>query len=158
VGDKTLPYLRMPPKIKVLEAAGAIADNRISFIDEEVAEVISSDGSRKYSVYVNLARNEACSTDNGTVYRGYIGYPIIAVLMIKGALPYDSKIGEALKGIPWKALNEKYKKYAIVENEIKKIASERGVTPEELEKFKNNVYKELRRFKLKLTDICMSKE
>ncbi len=153
-----MPYLRMPPKIKVLEAAGAIADGRITFTNERNAAVVSSDGSRRYSVYVDLTRKEACSTDNGTVYRGYVGYPIIAVLMIKGALPYDSRIGDALKGIPWKALNEKYKKYAIVEDEVKKIAAERGVPPEELEKFKNNVYKELKRFKLKLTDICLSKE
>jgi len=153
-----LPYLRMPPKIKVLEAAGAVADGRITFIDERNAVVVSSDGSRRYLVYVDLTRKEACSTDNGTVYRGYVGYPIIAVLMIKGALTYDSRIGNALKGIPWKALNERYKKYAIVEDEVKKIVAERGIPPEELENFKNNVYKELKRFKLKLTDICLSKE
>jgi hypothetical protein len=148
----------MPPKIKVLEAAGAIADGRITFTDERNAVVVSSDGSRRYSVYVDLTRKEACSTDNGTVHRGYVGYPIIAVLMLKGALPYDSRIGDALKGVPWKALNERYKKYAIVENEVKKIVAERGVLPEELERFKNSVYKELRRFKLKLADICLSKE
>lgn len=153
-----MPYLRMPPKIKVLEAAGAVADKRIILTNEKSAEVISSDGTRRYSVYVDLTRGEVCSTDNGTVYRRYIGYPIIAVLMLKGALPYDSKIGEALKGIPWKALNEKYRKYAIVESEVKKIASERGVTPEELEEFKNRVYKKLKKFKLKLVDICLSKE
>jgi len=153
-----LPYLRIPPKIKVLEAAGTVADGRITFIDERNAVVVSSDGSRRYSVYVDLTRREACSTDNGTVYRGYVGYPIIAVLMIKGALTYDSRIGNALKGIPWKAMNERYKKYAIVEDEVKKIVAERGITPEELENFKNNVYKELKRFKLKLTDICLSKE
>ncbi len=153
-----MPYLRIPPKIKVLEAAGTVADGRITFIDERNAVVVSSDGSRRYSVYVDLTRREACSTDNGTVYRGYVGYPIIAVLMIKGALTYDSRIGNALKGIPWKAMNERYKKYAIVEDEVKKIVAERGITPEELENFKNNVYKELKRFKLKLTDICLSKE
>jgi len=148
----------MPPKIKVLEAASAIANGRITITDEKSATVTSSDGSRVYFVYVDVAQKEACSTDNGTVYRGYVGYPIIAMLMIKGVLPYDPKIGNALKGIPWKALNEKYKKYAKVEDEVKKIAAERGVSPEDLEKFKNSVYKELKRFKLKLTDICLSKE
>lgn len=153
-----MSYLRMPPKIKVLEAAGAVADGRITFTDKKSAIVVSSDGSRRYSVYVDLARKEACSTDNGTVFRRYVGYPIIAVLMIKGVLPYDTRVGEALKGIPWKMLNEKYKKYAIVEEEVKKIAARRGLPLEELEEFKNKVYKELKRFKLKLTDICISKE
>jgi len=78
--------------------------------------------------------------------------------MIKGVLPYDSRIGAALKDIPWKVLNEKYKKYAIVEEEVKKIAAGRGVPPAELEEFKDRVYKELKKFKLRLTDICLSKE
>jgi len=150
-----LHYLRYPPKIKVLEAAGAIADGRVKRIDERNAVVTSSDGSRTYRVYVDIERMEACSTDNGTVYRGYLGYPIISVLMLDGVLPYDEVIGKALSGIPWKVLNEKYRKYALVEEEVKRIAAQRGVDPAQLEEFKNRVYKEIKRLRFRRVDVCM---
>ncbi|HDI02232.1 MAG TPA: hypothetical protein ENF93_01150, partial [Ignisphaera sp.] len=90
--------LRLPPRIKVLEALGAIADKRINIIDSYRAKVVSSDGSRIYTVIVDLAKGLVYSDDNGTKYRGYVGYPIIAFLMLQGVLPFDRKISEALKG------------------------------------------------------------
>ena len=144
----------MPPKIKVLEAAGAIADGRVIQVDDKRFIVRSSEGDREYSVFVDVEGREACSTDNGTRFRGYVGYPILSVLMIKGILPYDASIGKALSGIDWKALNERFKKYAIVEEEVKKIAKDRGVTPEEIDRFKEVVYSKLKRFRLKNTDVC----
>ena len=147
-----MQYLRWPPKIKVLEAAGAIADERIKLIDDNHALITSSTGERTYVVYVDLEKREACSTDNGTVYRGYVGYPILSLLMLKGILTYDERIGKALKGIPWKELNEKFKKYDLVLEEIKKIASEKGVPPEELEAYKEEVYSQVRRLRLRRND------
>ena len=149
-----MAYLRRPPKIKVLEAAGAIADGRIQQVSEEWFKVRSSEGDRVYSVYVNLDSNEACSTDNGTKYRGYVGYPIISVLMIKGMLPYREDVAKALAGIDWKALNEKFKKYAIVEEEVKRIASERGVPEDIIEEFKNEVYARLKSLKIRFVNNC----
>ena len=116
--------LRLPPRIKVLEALGSIADGRISVQDDE-AEVTSSTGERTYKVIVR-DDGRVYSTDNGTIYRGYIGYPIIAFLMIKGKLPYDERIAKALSGIPWKRLNETYRKYVIVEQIVLKKAEEKG--------------------------------
>jgi hypothetical protein len=153
-----LPYLRLPPKIKVLEAAGAIADARVTSLNDKWFTVRSSEGDREYSVFVDIEKREACSTDNGTRFRGYVGYPILSVLMLKGVLPYDESIGKALSGIDWKALNEKFKKYAIVEEEVKKIAKERGVAPEEIDRFKEVVYGRLKRFRLKSTDVCLHDE
>jgi len=101
---------------------------------------------------VDPEKREACSTDNGTVYRGYVGYPILSLLMLKGVLTYDERIGKALKGIPWKELNEKFKKYDLVLEEIKKIASEKGVPPEELEAYKEEVYSQVRRLRLRRND------
>ena len=148
-------YLRLPPKIKVLEAAGAIADGRVNKVEERWYRVRSSEGDREYSVYVNILRREACSTDNGTVFRKYVGYPIISVLMMEGVLPYDERIGEALSGIDWKALNERFKKYAVVEEEVKKIAEGRGVRSEEIDEFKEEVYSSLKSFRLRATNICI---
>ncbi len=151
-------HLRLPPKIKVLEAAASLADGRVKVLNDKEALVKSSDGSREYHVYLDVERREACSTDNGTVYRRYIGYPIIALLMIKGVLPYDEKVGNALKGINWRELNERYKKYSIVEEEVKKIALSRGVSPSYIDKFKESVYSLIKlKVRLKLSDKCFGR-
>ena len=144
-------YLRPPPRIKVLEALGAIADGRVECLDQSctAARVTSSEGDRVYRVYVDAAGGAAYSDDNGTRFRGYIGYPIIAVLMKQGRLPYDERLAEALKGIPWRRLNESLKRYALVENEVKKIAAERGVDPRELDAFVDRVYGLLKRLRIK---------
>ncbi len=102
--------LRAPPSIKVLEAMGAIADGRVKLRDSG-AEVTSSDGSRRYVVVWDGTRNAASSDDSGTVHRGYVGYPIIALLMLQGVLPYDPRLAKKLAGVPWKRLNERYGDY-----------------------------------------------
>ncbi|MEM4474885.1 MAG: hypothetical protein QW405_00545, partial [Fervidicoccaceae archaeon] len=70
--------LAPPPPIKVLEALSAIADGRVKIIDEKRARVSSSDGTRIYEIYLDLEQGLAYSTDNGTLLRGYVGYPLIA--------------------------------------------------------------------------------
>jgi len=144
-----LIYLNPPPRIKVLEALGAIADERIKLIDEKSCHVRSSLGDKEYYVYVDLEKGVAYSDDNGTKYRNYIGYPIIAFLMLKGYLPFSKEIANALKGINWKTLNEKYKRYFIVERIVKKIANSRGIETEEIDLFINETMNILRRLKLK---------
>ncbi len=141
--------LDLPPRIKILEALGTISDKRIKIIDSKNAVVKSSDGSREYKVYIDLEKNEAYSTDNGTKYRGYIGYPIIALLMLQKKLPYNEKIAEALKGIPWKKLNEKYKRYYIVEKIVLEKARDKGVNPEEIKIFMKNTLSQLKKLKIK---------
>ena len=138
--------LRLPPRIKVLEALGSIADGRINVQDNE-AEVTSSTGERTYKVIVR-DDGRVYSTDNGTIYRGYVGYPIIALLMIKGKLPYDERIANALSGIPWKRLNETYRKYVIVEQIVLKKAEEKGVPRQVIMDFVNIVMKKLQSMKL----------
>ncbi len=140
--------LSRPPRIKVLEALGCIADGRIKVINENYVKVTSSLGDKTYNVYVDLNRGVAYSDDNGTKYRNYIGYPIIALLMIKGVLPYNKRISEALKGIPWKILNEKYKKYALVEREVLKIARSKGISSSELMSFVKKVMNKISELKL----------
>lgn len=134
--------LKLPPRIKVLEALSSIADGRISVMGNS-GEVVSSDGTRRYRVVWDPESNHVYSNDNGTIYRGYIGYPIIALLMVKGVIPYREDLAEKLKGIPWRKLNEKYKSYRIVEGIVKKIFSERGGDPEELDLFVDEVMRKL---------------
>ncbi len=134
--------LRRPPRIKYLEAAGALADGRVQVQGGGSggplrARVTSSTGDRVYHVVLVLEDGSAraYSSDNGTRLRGYVGYPILALLMLAGRLPRDPAVEEALKGIPWKRLNEKYKKYDLVIEEVKRIAESRGVAGERLEDF-----------------------
>lgn len=154
--DGRMPeYLRQPPRIKVLEAIGAIADGRVKLIDDNTAEVISSQGDRKYTVSVDVPRRIACSSDNGTVYRGYVGYPIISVLMIKGELPYDQKLADSLKGINWRMLNEKYKKYKLVEDHIKAILRFKGIPGNKVDEFIKDVLTKLKAMKLIKSNECL---
>ncbi|GAB6947335.1 hypothetical protein JCM16161A_14650 [Vulcanisaeta sp. JCM 16161] len=136
----------MPPRIKVLEALGALADGRVEVINDKEAVVRSSDGTRVYKVYVDVSRREVDSTDNGTVHRGYVGYPIISFLMVKRLLPINEELMNSLKGIPWRKLNEEYKSYAKV---MDVIIKDRGLSEGEVNKYIDQVLSMLRRMNLK---------
>ena len=138
---------KTPPKIKVLEALGSIADGRIKFVSDNEARVTSSSGEKEYIVRYNIQERKIDSTDNGSVYKGYLGYPSIAVLMLKEVLPFSQKIADALKGIEWKKLNEKYKAYWKTEFVVKKIAEKRGVTAEEIDDFTKRVIEEIKKLR-----------
>jgi len=140
-------YLKNPPRIKVLEALGAIADNRVKVLSDNECEVTSSEGDRVYKV--TIKENLVSSNDNGTTYRNYIGYPIISCLMLLKKVPFNEKLSNALKGIPWRRLNEQYKNYAKVEEIVYSIVEERGINKEELENFIKVVLDELGRLHLR---------
>ncbi len=147
-----MTVLRLPPRVKVLEALSAIGDKRVCTATERVGFVASSDRSRVYEVYVDLGAGVAYSSDNGTKLRGYIGYPIIAVLMATGRIPYKREYAEALAGIAWRMLNEKYRRYSIVERIVKKIAREKGVDPGKLDDYVEEVLKLLGGYRLERLD------
>ena len=126
--------LREPPRVKFLEALGAVADGRVEDRGNE-ALVRSSEGDRVYRVFVDVERGVAYSDDNGTVYRNYVGYPIIALLIKRGRLPYDEKLSGALRGLRWRELNERLKNYRLVEEEVKRIVMERGVEPGRVDEY-----------------------
>lgn len=113
---------KLPPIEKVFEAWTALADNRVSLENGE-ATVKSSDGAKEYTV--KFRDDLFSSDDNASFWRGYAGYPVIAVLMLQGRLPYDQ--GEALlwKDVNWKAINTKYRnRYA---EAVKEVALERDI-------------------------------
>jgi hypothetical protein len=144
----SLVKLSLPPRIKVLEALGAIADGRVNVIDDKRCRVVSSEGNRTYEVYVDLEKGLAYSNDNGTMYRSYIGYPIISFLMMKNVVPFDPDIAIKLKDIKWKILNENYKKYSLVEEHVKRLFTSRGGNIEMLEKLVAEVLRGLRNLTL----------
>ncbi len=158
--DDGKKILRKPPRIKVLEAIGCIGDGRITLVNDDEARIVSSTGEREYRVIV---RNSGLNTyivysnDNGTIYRGYIGYPIIAFMMLKGIIPIDRDVMKAMTGIPWKELNEKYRKYSIVESIVLERAERMGIPKNIVLDYVNIVMKKLGLLKI-LFDESLSRQ
>ncbi len=103
---------KLPPRIKIFEALGSIADERVQIMDHGpviMAQVNSSDASKSYKVKFDPEKNKITSNDNASKWQGYTGYPIIAVLMKLGKLSYNPVLAEGLKGIEWKKINTQYK-------------------------------------------------
>ncbi|MFA7244488.1 MAG: hypothetical protein WC080_04350 [Patescibacteria group bacterium] len=99
---------KLPPKIKIYEALGSIADNRVH-INGNSAKVYSSDGLKYYDVVYNPDSHSIMSNDNGSYWQGYLGYPSIAFLMLSSVIKYDETEAEAFRDIEWKKINTKFK-------------------------------------------------
>jgi len=70
------------------------------------------------------------TNDNGSYWKGYLGYPAIAYLLAVGALDYRADLAALLKGVKWKDLNQKHK------NDFEKTLAEieSGLESEESER------------------------
>jgi hypothetical protein len=80
-----MPKLRnLPPKLKVYEALGALADGRVEvegiFTYEGRCFSASTSG-RSYTISYNPDTNIIISNDSGSLNQGYLGYPVIAFLL-----------------------------------------------------------------------------
>jgi len=119
---------KMPPLIKVYEALGAIADRRVRLLDESRAEVLSSEGSKTYTV--EIIGKGVAANDNASYWQGYLGYPAIAVMIARGRLSADQASIDALGGIAWKELNRRYHNdYAKTLADVDRTLLERGADP-----------------------------
>ncbi len=128
--DKMKPW-QMPPPIKIYEAIGAIGDGRVRAADSGAQPsawaVVSSDGSKTYRVEISADDREISSNDNASYWQGYLGYPAIAVLMVRGTLRASAEATSVLAGIPWKELNRRFKNdYVRTNAEVARIVAERG--------------------------------
>lgn len=131
-----------------MEALGALADGRVEVRGVGEALVRSSEGDRVYRVFVDVERGVAYSDDNGTVYRNYVGYPIVALLITMDKLPYDGALAEGLKGVRWREINERYKDYKRVEEEIKKMLEKRGIPASRVDEYISKARKALSKLHL----------
>jgi hypothetical protein len=100
---------KLPPKAKIFEALSAVADGRVSQTGDNEAEVVSSSGTKTYSVSWSDDFSSITSNDNASYWQGYLGYPILAALMHLGKLAYDPGTAQLLAGIPWKQINKQFK-------------------------------------------------
>ncbi|OGD61031.1 hypothetical protein A3A71_02220 [Candidatus Berkelbacteria bacterium RIFCSPLOWO2_01_FULL_50_28] len=122
-----------PPVIKIYEALGAVADERLE-INGDNAKVRSSSGGKFYDVVYEPETNSITSNDNGSYWRGYLGYPMIAFLMATKKLPYNERVAVSLKGVAWKDINTKFKNdFAKTEEFIRSEIAKRGGKLDELD-------------------------
>lgn len=105
---KRMKPWKLPSKAKIYEALTAMSSNRITKINSTTAKVKSSDATKTYTVEWNEDITQITSNDNGSFWQGYMGYPIIALLMDQGRLDYDPRAAQALANINWKQINMKY--------------------------------------------------
>lgn len=146
-------YFGPPPRIKVLEAVSALASGRVKRIDGGF-KVRASLGNREYTVI--LGDGSAYSDDNGTVHRQYIGYPIIAALIMEGSIPDFPELGRAISDVPWAKLNAEMRSYKKVERHVKEIASRAGISDEMVDRYIEDVMGILRERRLKFKDLRQS--
>lgn len=133
--------IKVPPIEKIHEAYSAIADGRITLRDSE-ADVSSSDLTKKY--LVKWKDETYSSNDNASYWKGDLGYPIIAVLMLQGKLSLDREIAEHFKGINWKKLNTEHKnKYSEAVKQIMEGLKMSGVDCDKINHEINKVYGEI---------------
>jgi hypothetical protein len=97
-----------PPIIKIYEALGSVADGRVE-VTGNTAKVYSSSRNKYYDVTYDPEKNAVMTNDNGSFWKGYLGYPAIAFLMKVGVLPYEESVGQLLSQIAWKDINQKFK-------------------------------------------------
>lgn len=144
---------KMPPIEKVYEAWTALADNRVS-MHEDYAIVKSSDGEKEYTV--RFSGDQYSSDDNATFWQGYPGYPVIAVLMLQGKLPYDKEEVELWKDINWTELNKKFhNKYS---EAVAEIAKQRNINQEESEQAAQSVTDALSTLDIQIKTLMSTKK
>lgn len=139
-----------PPLIKVYEALGAIADGRIE-VSGNSAKLYSSSRQKFYTVTYDPARQAIMANDNGSYWKGYLGYPSIALLMKLGVVSCPQQIVAALKGIPWKDIATKHQNdWDQVVDEALRRAEVRGFNSADIRAEAAAIYQEIQGMRLSL--------
>lgn len=101
---------KLPPRAKVFEAFTAVADGRVRLTGRGSATVASSGGDKTYDVEWSDDGRTVNANDNASYWQGYLGYPIVAVLLARGELRADETAVTAMAGVPWHDLNKRYRR------------------------------------------------
>lgn len=141
---------KMPPKIKVYEALGAVADGRVEVTNGE-AKVVSSAGNWEYMIEYDSEAGEIMTNDNGSYWQGYLGYPAMAYLMQIGEVKFRENVAKALKGVQWKEVNTAFMNdYDKTIKYVLELAQSRGVSRGELEAEVEEILRQVKRMDLGL--------
>ncbi len=139
--------MKMPPIEKIPEAYTAVEDTRVTLFDD-YAIVKSSNGEKEY--LIKWKGDTFYSNDNSTYWQGYIGYPVIAVLMLQGKLSLNEKVSKYFKNVNWNELNKKNKRdyHKSLEDVIVNVDEN---TREEISDEINRVYEEIKKLNITLS-------
>lgn len=117
---------KQPPIIKVYEALGCLADERLH-VEGNSAKAYSSSGNKYYTVTYDPNTQAIMCNDNGSYWGGYLGYPAIAYLLSVGIIPYSPTSADILKDIKWKDINQSFKNdFVKTEKYCQDLVTERG--------------------------------
>jgi hypothetical protein len=108
--EVTMAPWKLPPRAKVFEAFTALADGRVRITGPGSATVVSSGRDKTYDVEWSDDGRTIGANDNASYWQGYLGYPIVAVLLARGDLRADEDAVAALAGIDWHDLNKRYRR------------------------------------------------
>ena len=137
----------MPPVIKVYEALGAIGDGRVVVETATLTSVTSSEGDKVYTVETSPDLRTISANDNASFWQGYLGYPGIAVLLVRGFFRLDKAASTALSSIPWKELNRRFKNdYSKTLAEIDSRLETAGVSSSDIRREAKAILEALREF------------
>ena len=135
---------KMPPRAKVYEALSTVADQRVTITGPTTAQVLSSSRDKTYDVVWSEDMREITSNDNASYWQGYIGYPIIAVLLKLGKLSFSTHIAELLAGVPWKVVNDQFKRdYDKAINHVLDQVEAKGGKRTEIRQEAERIYEQL---------------
>lgn len=135
---------KMPPRAKIYEALTAVADQRVAITGPGTARVVSSSRDKSYDVEWSEDWRAVTANDNASHWQGYIGYPIIAVLLLLGKLSWNGRIAALLAGIPWKAVNDRFKRDydKAIDHVLDQVAADGG-SRAEIEQEVERIYQQL---------------
>jgi hypothetical protein len=137
----------LPPIEKIYEAYSAVADGRVTMSDSS-ATVSSSDYKKTYTI--EWSEDAYSSNDNASCWQGYMGYPLIAVLMLKGRLDYDKTVAACFKGVNWKELNTAYKnQYGKAADAVLERLAHEGNDAAKIKQDAESVYEQIKRLNIK---------
>ena len=140
---------KMPPKAKIYEALSAVADRRVTIKDETHANVQSSERDKTYSIEWSFDLKQITSDDNASFWQGYMGYPIIAVLLSLGKIKYREDLAACLSDVPWKRINTKFKRdYDKAVDSVLDEAATKGADREAIVQQAEDIYQQLGALKL----------
>jgi len=135
----------MPPRAKVFEAFTAVADGRVRLTGPGAATVTSSRGDKTYDVQWSDDGHTVTANDNASYWQGYLGYPILAVLLARGELRADPSAVTAMAGVPWHDLNKRNKRdYEATVAQVLEEAGTHGGDPSLVEREVAAVLEQLR--------------
>ena len=95
---------KLPPKIKVIEALAAVADNRVvndDLLKNEWKCFSVSTPWKTYTILYDEKNNTISSNDSWSVNQSFLWYPAIAFLLKIWKIKFDESILEMVENIDW---------------------------------------------------------